>query len=125
MSKERNSAKWGTGAGVAAGNGVEDNNVWVGNLVEQLVGIVHGGGSWVGSAEIDELGEDRNVILEMGFDGKGLDLLQLSQRRDLGYERDRVFCVGFWVGKWAHLDRRRCHNYLLMQIGSDKKNVEF
>lgn len=60
----------------------------MGNLVEQLVGIVHGGASWVESAEVDELGVDRKVGLEMGFDGKGLDLLDFSERRALGYERD-------------------------------------
>jgi hypothetical protein len=52
------------------------------------VGIVHGGASWVESAEVDELGVDRKVGLEMGFDGKGLDLLDFSERRALGYERD-------------------------------------
>lgn len=100
------------GACVAAGHGVEDNNVRVGNLVEQVVGVVHRGTSWVESAEVDELGEDRNVILEMGFDGKGLDLLELSQRRALGYERDWGVGVGFWVREWAHLDSRCCHNCL-------------
>nr|POE91462.1 hypothetical protein CFP56_61202 [Quercus suber] len=37
----------------------------------------------------DELGEDSNVILEVGFDGKGLDLLELSERSAMGLERQR------------------------------------
>ena len=60
-----------------------------GNLVEQVVGVVHGGSCWAGGAEIDELGEDGDVILEMGFDGKGMDLLDFSQSRALGDERER------------------------------------
>lgn len=44
----------------------------MGNLVEELVRIVHGGGSWVECAGVDELAEDREVILEMSFDGKGI-----------------------------------------------------
>ena len=44
------------------------------------MGIFHGGESWALGTEIDELGEDIEVILEMDFDCKGLDLLQFFQR---------------------------------------------
>lgn len=36
------------------------------------------------SARIYELGEDGNVVLEMGFDGEGLDLFNLSEGSTLG-----------------------------------------
>ena len=51
------------------------------------------------SAATDKLGEDSDVILEVGFDGKGLDLLELSERSAMGLERQRrrgYYCVGFW-----------------------------
>ena len=50
------------------------------------------------STATDELGEDSDVILEVGFDGKGLDLLELSERSAMGLERQRrrgYYCVGF------------------------------
>lgn len=76
----------------------------MGNLVEELVRIVHGGGSWVECAGVDELAEDREVILEMSFDGKGLDLLELCERGAFGNERDSRLSVSFWVRDWGHLD---------------------
>lgn len=48
------------------------------------MGIFHGVKSWALGAEIDELGEEIEVILEMGFDCKGLDLFQFFQRGALG-----------------------------------------
>nr|POE91468.1 hypothetical protein CFP56_61207 [Quercus suber] len=36
------------------------------------------------STATDDLGEDSDVILEVGFDGKGLDLLELSERSAMG-----------------------------------------
>ena len=50
------------------------------------------------STATDELGEDSDVILEVGFDGKGLDLLELPERSAMGLERQRrrgYYCVGF------------------------------
>ncbi|PON58313.1 hypothetical protein PanWU01x14_167050, partial [Parasponia andersonii] len=78
MSKERNSTKWGLRACIAAGQHVKDNNIWLRNLVEQVVGMVHGCRRRVNGAEVNEPYEDRNVILEMGFNGKGMNLLELS-----------------------------------------------
>nr|POF19592.1 hypothetical protein CFP56_40257 [Quercus suber] len=45
------------------------------------------------STATDDLGEDSDVILEVGFDGKGLDLLELSERSAMGdliYKTNRV-----------------------------------
>ena len=82
--KEQNGLKRGIGAGVSTGHGVEDHNVWFENLVEQLVGMVHKGSRRMESTATDEHGEDSDVILEVGFDGKGLDLLELSERSAMG-----------------------------------------
>ena len=46
--------------------------------------MVHKGSRRMESTATDELGEDSDVILEVGFDGKGLDLLNLSERSALG-----------------------------------------
>ena len=46
--------------------------------------MVHKGRRWMESTATDELGEDSDVILEVGFDGKGLDLLELSERSAMG-----------------------------------------
>ena len=84
--------------GVSAGHGVEDHNVWLENLVEQLVGMVLKGSRRMESTATDDLGEDSDVILEVGFDGKGLDLLELPERSAMGLERQRrrgYYCVGF------------------------------
>ena len=67
------------------------------------------------STATDELGEDSDVILEVGFDGKGLDLLELPERSAMGLERQRrsgYYCVGFWGRrrKWADLESvSYCH----------------
>lgn len=87
--KEHNRSKRRIGAGVATGQGVEDDNVRLGNLVEQVACVVHGRATGIECTQTDELGEDSEVILEVGFDGKGLDLLELSERGELGYERER------------------------------------
>lgn len=42
---------------IATCHGVEKDNIWIGNFIEHLVGIVHGGSGWVGSAGINELSE--------------------------------------------------------------------
>nr|POE91465.1 hypothetical protein CFP56_61205 [Quercus suber] len=76
-------------AGVSTGHGVEDDNVWLENLVEQLVGMALKGSSRMESTATDELGEDSDVILEVGFEGKGLYLLELSERIAMGLERQR------------------------------------
>lgn len=73
------------------------------------MGVVHRGGRGIERTEINELGENRNVILEVGFSGKGLDLLELWERRALGYERERSVWVGFWVRESAYLNRWGCH----------------
>lgn len=49
--------------------------------------MVHGSGCGVGSAEIYELCEDVGVVVEVGLDGVGLDLLELYERGAFGYER--------------------------------------
>lgn len=56
--------------------------------------MVHGGPTGIESTETDELGEDSGVILEVGFDGEGLDLLELSERGAQGYGKERRVCVG-------------------------------
>ena len=108
---------------IAAPHGVEKDNVWLGNLVEHAVGMVHGRGCGAGSAGIDELGEDSQVILEVGLDGVGLYLLELSERGAFGYEGKKVwqgckccgcgfsycwcFCDGFRCGRvWVELENR-------------------
>jgi len=53
------------------------------------VGIVHGSGCWVASAEIYELCEDGAAVVEVGFDGVGLDLLEFSERGAFGYKRKK------------------------------------
>jgi len=53
------------------------------------VGIVHGSGCGVESAEIYELCEDGGAVVEVGFDGVGMDLLELSERGAFGYERKK------------------------------------
>lgn len=89
------------GAGVAAGHVVEVHDVRLGNLIEQVLGVLHGGPTGIEGTETDELGEDSGVILEVGFDGKGLDLLELSERGAQGYEEGRRVCVGYWRREWA------------------------
>lgn len=76
--EKQQGSKWGVGASVAAEHGVEEDDVWLGNLVEQVLGIVHGGGGGAERAGIDELGEDGKVMLEVGFDGSGVYLLEFS-----------------------------------------------
>lgn len=56
-----------------------------------MVGMVHGRSCGVERAEINELCENRDVILKIGFDGKGLNLLELPERRTFGQK-------GKWVG---------------------------
>lgn len=46
--------------------------------------VVHGGGGRVLGARVDELGEDLEVILEVGFDRKGLNLLEFFKRGAFG-----------------------------------------
>ena len=51
--------------------------------------------------------------MEVGFDGKGLDLLELSERSAMGLEKQRrrgYYCVGFWRRrrKWADLESVSC-----------------
>lgn len=77
--KENNGSKRVIGASVAAGYRVEDDNVRLRNLVEQLVGVLHEGNTRIERTETDELGQHSNVILEMGFDSKGLDLLEIFE----------------------------------------------
>lgn len=90
LSKEQDGLKWGVGAGIATGHEVEKDNIWLGNLIEQEVGVVHGGSGGLESAEIDELGEYKDVVLEMSFYGIGLDLLELFEGGAFGEEREWV-----------------------------------
>lgn len=53
--------------------------------------MVHGSFCGVRGAEIDELGEDSDVILEMGFDCVSLNLLELFERGAFGYEGKKVW----------------------------------
>lgn len=64
-------------ARVAAGEGVEEENGWVGDCVEQLVSVGEGGGGWGGGEMGDEFCEEREVGLEVGFDGYGMELLDV------------------------------------------------
>ena len=52
-----------------------------------MVGVFHRGNSRPGRAEIDELGEDSNVILEMGFNGISLNLFERAKRGAFRYKR--------------------------------------
>lgn len=65
----------GVGAGVATGEGVEEEGRRVRDCVEQVVGIREGGGSGIGCELGDEFCEEREVSLEVGFDGQGMELL--------------------------------------------------
>lgn len=92
----------GVGARVAASHGIEEDNVRLGNLVEQVLGVVHcGRGRGVERAEIDELGEDSNVVLEVGFYGGGMNLLELSERIAFGEEGKRGKVSLSWFGTWV------------------------
>lgn len=55
-----------------------------------MVGMVHGRNCGVECAEINELSENRDVILKIGFDGIGLNLLELPERCTFGQKRKRV-----------------------------------
>lgn len=55
-----------------------------------MVGILHGRRCGVECAETNELGENRDVILKIGFDGIGLNLLELPKRYTFGQKRKRV-----------------------------------
>lgn len=78
------------------------------------MGMVLKGSRRMERTATDELGEDSDVILEVGFDGKCLDLLELSERSPMGLERQRrrgYYCVGFWRRrrrKWADLESVSC-----------------
>lgn len=63
------------GVGVATGEGVEEEGRRVRDCVEQLVGVGEGRGSRLGGELGDELCEEREVGLEVGFDGQGMELL--------------------------------------------------
>lgn len=47
--------------------------------------MIHGSICGIGSAETYELCEDGVGVVEVGFDGVGLDLLELSERGAFGY----------------------------------------
>ncbi|KAL6009136.1 hypothetical protein ACLOJK_022363 [Asimina triloba] len=105
-SEDENGPKWVVGAGVAAGHGIEEDHVWLGDLVEQVLGVVHGGGRIEG-AEIDEFREGRDVILEVGFDDGGVDLLELLKGVAFGEEREggrRVLAFGNYMAVWVGAD---------------------
>ena len=84
LSEKGKCSKRGISAGVASSHGVKEDNVWLGNLIKQVVGVLHRGSRRVEGAEVDELGEDREVTVEVGFDGEGLELLELSKRGAFG-----------------------------------------
>ena len=60
--------------------GVEEDNVWLRNLIEQVASVLH-----IGSCGA-EFGEDMDVIVEVGqvLIGEGLELLELSDRGAFG-----------------------------------------
>lgn len=90
MREQKDCSKGVIKAGIPTCQCVEEDNVWLGNLVEQVACVFHGGPCWVGSAEIYELCEDFGVIVEVGLDGVGLDLLELSEGGAFGYERKEM-----------------------------------
>lgn len=49
-----------------------------------MVGMAHGRSCAVEWAKINELGENRDVFLKIGFDSTGLNLLQLPWRCTFG-----------------------------------------
>lgn len=49
-----------------------------------MMGIFHGGCGWFLGAVINKFGENRDVIVELGFNGNSLDLLELSKRAAFG-----------------------------------------
>lgn len=58
----------------------------MGNLVEQLAGVLHGRSSRAKSTEINELDEYKDIILEVGFYGICLDLLEFFEGGAVGQE---------------------------------------
>lgn len=68
------------GGGVASDDGVPSKGVWVGNLVEHLVGVVEiaidGGGT-----ELEDLGGRKWVLEEEVSDHLGVDLEELVHGR--------------------------------------------
>ena len=84
LSEKGKCEKRGISASVAACHGVKEDNVWLGNLIEQVVSMLHRGSCRVEGAEVDELGEDIDVIVKVGLNGEGLELLELSKRGAFG-----------------------------------------
>lgn len=134
VDEEGEGLDWGVGAGVAAGHGVEEDDVWVGNSIEQAVGIVHGRGLGMEGAGGDELVEHRRVVLEIGFDGEGVELLEFSQGGAFGEEGDERWeesCFGSWVivvagfgfGGREGIDRQSCAHRNWFLENSKKKTL--
>ncbi|KAE8648744.1 hypothetical protein Csa_023647, partial [Cucumis sativus] len=69
---------------------VKQNNILVKNLIKQMVGMVHIRSCRVECAEINELGENRDITLKIGFNGICLNLLELVERCTFGQKRKRV-----------------------------------
>ena len=71
--EEMEGGLWKWGGSVASDDGVPGEGVWVGNLVEHLVGVVEVA---VGrcSAELEDLGGCKGVLEEVVSDHLGVDL---------------------------------------------------
>lgn len=76
--------KRGISASVAPSHGVKEDNVWLGNLIEQAVSMLHRGGCRPEGAKVDEFGKEMDVIVEVGLDGEGLELPEFSNRGAFG-----------------------------------------
>lgn len=63
---------------------VKQNTILFRNLIEQMVGVVHGQSCAVEREEINELGENRGVILKIGLNYTCLNLHELPERCTFG-----------------------------------------
>lgn len=68
----------GVGTSVPPEHGVEENDVRVGDLVEEVVCMGHARRRAEG-AEVDEVGDGGSVVLEVAFYGGGLYLFELCE----------------------------------------------
>lgn len=90
--EEMEGGLWKWGGSVASDDGVPGEGVWVGNLVEHLVGVVEvavGGRS----AELEDLGGCKAVLEEVVSDHLGVDLKELVHRSACLQQKETVWMV--------------------------------
>lgn len=101
---------WVVRAGIPAGHGVVEYEVWLGNSIEQVAGVAEERGIGAASEVGDEPGEEGGVVVELGFDGESVELLELANGGALweeGEERRRswVSVERFEFGGTEGVDR--------------------